>query len=101
MPRKKYEAERYDPSLAHCSTLALTFDGSRLSMTGGKANYAYPAVSGKKGTGGSFSYTAERQRTHLLAARSQKAPTGSTRRSSGNWRGMTFGPMRMAGDSIE
>ena len=63
MPSKKYEAERYDPSLAHCSTLALGFDGSQLKLTGGKVDYTNPAVSGKKGTDGAFSYTTERQRT--------------------------------------
>lgn len=63
MPSKQYGAERYNPSLAHCSTLALFFDGSQLRVTGGKADYTYPAVSGKKATDGTFSYTTERQRT--------------------------------------
>ena len=63
MPNTKYARERYDPSLAHCRRLALDFDGSRLRMTGGKLTYDYPAVSGKKGVAGLFSYTPERQRT--------------------------------------
>jgi hypothetical protein len=63
MTKDKYKAERYDPSLAQCSKLSLKFDGSTLQITGGKVNYSYPAVSGKKVANGSFSYTTERQRT--------------------------------------
>ena len=62
MPSKKYEAERYDSSLAKCSKLSLHFDGSTLQLIGGKENYSYPAVSGKKSADGKFLYTPERQR---------------------------------------
>jgi hypothetical protein len=59
MPDDKYSAERYDPSLAHCSQLYLEFDGKVLKLTGGSIDYSYPAVS-KHGqdlpyTGGEFS----------------------------------------------
>jgi hypothetical protein len=63
MPDKKYESERYNPSLAHCSSLSLYFDGKRLLLSGGKAEYSYPAVSGKPSKDGTFSYTRERQKT--------------------------------------
>ena len=61
MPSKTYESERYDPSLARCSSLSLNFNGKILKIAGGKAEYAYPAVSGKRQADGSFSYTPERQ----------------------------------------
>lgn len=53
----KYSGERYDPSLAMCSSLALRFDGTQLTMTGGKKAYAYPAASGKPAKDGSFNYS--------------------------------------------
>lgn len=62
MASNKYEAERFVPSLAQCSTLSLHFNGSTLRMTGGKQEYSHPAVSGMKARDGSFSYTPERQR---------------------------------------
>lgn len=62
MPSNKYSAERYDSSLAHCSALSLHFNGTTLELRGGKVNYIYPAVSGKKGVDRTFSYSQERQR---------------------------------------
>lgn len=57
----RYAEERYDPSLAMCSKLALTFNGKTLAMTGGSKTYSYPAASGKPDKGGAFSYTKEAQ----------------------------------------
>jgi len=57
----KYKDERYDPAIAHCSGLSLQFDGSLLTMAGGKKKYEYPAVSGPilKGV---FDYSLSAQR---------------------------------------
>jgi len=59
--------ERYDPTLAHCHTLSLLFDGKSLSLfASGKLIKSYPAVSGQpvSGRNGSskFDYSAQRQR---------------------------------------
>lgn len=64
-----YSSERYNPTLAHCGILRLTFDGHYLRMTGGNntgrtcgpVTYRYPAVSGRPLADGSFDYSAERQ----------------------------------------
>jgi hypothetical protein len=56
-----YSAERYDPKIAHCSTLVLRFDGKTLTMRGGSANYSYSAVSGRS-QNGSFDYSNDAQR---------------------------------------
>ena len=58
----RYAAERYDPSLAHCSSLSLRFDGSRLILSGGSKEYRYPAVSGRPDASGAFDYSQARQR---------------------------------------
>lgn len=58
----KYAAERYDPALASCSSLALFFDGFTLTMTGGSKNYSYPAVSGRPTKEGRFTYSREAQK---------------------------------------
>jgi len=58
----KYAAERYDPSLAMCSSLELFFDGSKLIMKGGSKEYSYPAVSGKPTKDGKFIYNKEAQK---------------------------------------
>jgi hypothetical protein len=55
-----YSAERYDPKLAHCSTLTLHFNGKTLTMRGGSADYRYPAVSGRP-QNGTFDYSRENQ----------------------------------------
>jgi hypothetical protein len=57
----KYAGERYDSSLAMCSAIELTFDGSKLEMTGGSKTYSYPAASGKPTKDGQFVYTKEAQ----------------------------------------
>lgn len=57
----KYAGERYDPSLAMCSTLELSFDGAQLTMGGGKKTYSYPAASGRPAKDGSFNYSKEAQ----------------------------------------
>src|SRR5688572_23283924 len=57
-----YSSERYDPTLARCTNLALQFDGKRLTMTGGRDKYEYPAVSGKMNGNGQFNYSREAQR---------------------------------------
>ena len=57
----RYAEERYDPSLAMCSKLALAFDGSTLNMTGGSKAYSYSAASGKPDKEGKFTYTKEAQ----------------------------------------
>jgi Protein of unknown function (DUF2778) len=59
----RYASERYDPALAHCSQLALSFDGSFLSMTGGNTAYKYPAVSGKRLGDGKFDYSVAAQKS--------------------------------------
>jgi hypothetical protein len=58
----KYSGERYDPALESCSTLALTFDGTTLKMTGGGKTYTYLAVSGMRGPDGRFNYSRAAQR---------------------------------------
>lgn len=57
----KYAGERYDPSLAMCSSLELAFDGALLTMGGGKKTYSYPAASGRPAKDGSFNYSKEAQ----------------------------------------
>ena len=57
-----YSDERYDPSLAMCSSLELLFDGSQLRMTGGADVHAYPAASGKPTKDGKFVYTQAAQK---------------------------------------
>jgi len=63
----RYAGERYDPTLAHCHTLSLLFDGRTLSLfASGKLVKSYPAVSGKPVSGrngsSSFDYSAARQK---------------------------------------
>lgn len=58
----KYAAERYDPSLAMCSSLELFFDGSKLIIKGGSKEYSYPAASGRPTKDGKFIYTKEAQK---------------------------------------
>lgn len=52
----RYTGERYNPSLAHCTSLALRFDGKKLVMTASTEVYSYPAVSGRPDQKGQFSY---------------------------------------------
>lgn len=59
---EKYSNERYDPSLAQCSSLELRFDGTLLTMTGGSENYSFPAVSGTPDGHGKFNYDAASQK---------------------------------------
>ncbi len=59
----KYAAERYDPSLAMCSSLELFFNGSKLIMKGGSKEYSYSAASGKPTKDGKFIYTKEAQKS--------------------------------------
>ena len=56
-----YSGERYNPTIAHCSTLTLHFNGSTLTMRGGSTAYIYSAVSGRP-QNGRFSYSIEAQR---------------------------------------
>lgn len=57
-----YSDERYDPKLARCGILSLSFDGLELTLKGSKKKtYKYKAASGKA-VNGEFSYTAERQK---------------------------------------
>jgi hypothetical protein len=53
---EKYSEEKYDPTLAICSSLELSFDGEKLQMTGGSKAYSYPAASGHPTKDGKFSY---------------------------------------------
>ena len=63
----KYAGERYDESLAAmCSSLALFFDGSKLTMNGGSKGYSYPAASGKPTKDGKFIYTKETQKASFI-----------------------------------
>ena len=62
----RYKDERYDPALAHCTKLELKFNGTHLTMTGGKKTYQYPAVSGPKLKDKPFDYS-------LLAQQSPNA----------------------------
>lgn len=57
-----YSKERYNPILAHCSSLFLRFDGKKLLMSGGKKNHEYPAVSGKPDAEGGFDYSISGQK---------------------------------------
>ncbi|SFN91476.1 tlde1 domain-containing protein [Nitrosospira briensis] len=57
----RYSEERYNPSLAMCTSLKLFFDGSKLKMTGGSKAYSYPAASGRPREDGKFSYTQKAQ----------------------------------------
>ena len=44
----RYDAERYNPTLAHCHSLGLIFDGAHLSLfASGKLIRSYRAVSGR------------------------------------------------------
>ena len=61
-PNDRYSSERYNPTLSHCTSLSLHFDGSRLEMRGGSKLYSYPAVSGSPDSHGSFDYSPARQR---------------------------------------
>jgi Protein of unknown function (DUF2778) len=72
-PSDPYAEERYDSSLARCSTLALTFDGTTLKMTGGSKSYAYLAVSGKPDAAGKFNYS----RNNQIASFSGPIPAGT------------------------
>jgi Protein of unknown function (DUF2778) len=56
-----YSGERYNPTIAHCSTLTLHFNGSSLVMRGGSKVYIYSAVSGKP-QNGRFDYSTEAQK---------------------------------------
>ena len=58
----RYAAERYNPNLAHCRDLSLSFNGERLRMWGGETDYWYPAVSGVPDGTGQFDYSIERQK---------------------------------------
>lgn len=62
--RGDYNAERYNPTLAACTTLSLTFDGSKLTLTDGKKIDSYRAVSGRAASTGKFDYSSARQRVH-------------------------------------
>jgi hypothetical protein len=55
-----YSGERYNPTIGHCSTLTLHFNGHRLVTRGGSKEYIYSAVSGKP-TNGRFDYSKEAQ----------------------------------------
>jgi hypothetical protein len=57
----RYAGERYNPSLAHCTSLALRFDGNKLVMTASNEVYSYPAVSGRPYTKGQFNYRVSNQ----------------------------------------
>jgi hypothetical protein len=61
-PTDPYAGERYDPTLAHCTTLSLHFNGTTLEMRGGSATFTYSAVSGRPDAHGHFDYSAARQR---------------------------------------
>lgn len=58
---ENYSVERYNSSLPMCNALALTFDGSKLALTGGSKTYFYPGASGRPGANGNFTYTKEAQ----------------------------------------
>lgn len=58
---KKYSSERYNPSIAHCGTLRITFNGSFLELEGGSRSYVYVAASGRP-IGSIFDYSQDRQR---------------------------------------
>jgi type VI secretion system (T6SS) effector TldE1-like protein len=58
-----YAAERYDPTLAQCSSLTLHFNGKTLTLKGGKTVHAYNAVSGRAKKGGfDYSVAAQKQK---------------------------------------
>ena len=58
----RYVKERNNPTLIHCGSLRLTFDKSNLKMVGGRKEYNYPAVSGKRDGGGVFNYSVADQK---------------------------------------
>ena len=58
----KYAKERYDPALAHCTSLELAFDGRHLTMRGGRKTCTYPAVSGRALPDGKFDYSQATQK---------------------------------------
>jgi hypothetical protein len=56
-----YSGERYNPTIAHCSTLTLHFNGKTLTMRGGSETRTYLAVSGRS-KNGRFDYSGAAQR---------------------------------------
>ncbi|HLK99330.1 MAG TPA: tlde1 domain-containing protein [Myxococcaceae bacterium] len=57
-----YSSERYDPALASCGLIQLSFDGKKLTMKAGTKEYTYHAVSGKPQADGSFDYSGDAQK---------------------------------------
>ena len=57
----KYADERYNPTLPHCGSLKISFDGSKLTLSGASKSYSFPAVSGKPDNKGRFDYNPARQ----------------------------------------